>query len=204
MKQRILRILAVAMMFVAGMSLLKPVYAAESSEMWIVLRCTVTLSVSLQGTPTSFVLGDVSAGTTVYSTSGVTIRNNSQGAISSWDLNIQDASLDSWTLASAPGLNQVAIYGVFQTTAPTAAYNSFHVTRDTFSITARQYTAGLAYGWGAYNSQGHLSQEHRILPSTYDALRCDRRLWIKMLTPLAVTDENVRTIILVVTAKMAG
>ena len=205
MLRKMLFTAVMAVMLMAGVGMVNQAQAAVDTNIFIVLRCTVTLSVSLvdlgPGT-TSFLFGEVSAGTTVYSTGGVTVRNDSMGAISSWELNIDNASLGTWSLADRPGINTVAIYGVFQKT-----YNesNFDIVTDTFSTVGKMYSATGAYACNSYIAGDGDGAESRMLPYMLgDSSKSDRKLWIKMLTPLAVSNAIVdRTIKLVVTAKMA-
>ena len=173
-----------AAMFVSFASLVTPAYAATSQTAYIVLRCTVTLSVSLVTPNTSFMLGDVSAGTTVYSTDGIVLRNDSLGAICNWSLYIDtNTSLNGWTLSNCPGLNQVAISGVFQKLNVPA---NFDVVRDTFDATPRYYmdvADGGAFACGDYTNEGFNNVESKILPNMYSTTRSDRKLWIKVQTP---------------------
>ena len=124
------------------------------------------------------------------------------GAVCLWDLNIDTNTMNGWTLDSNPGLNQVAIFGVFQKNQNNA---NFDIVKDTFSTTARDYKAdegdGGVYACGSYNAEGY-TLESRILPYSFDPNRSDRKLWIKILTPLVVTDQLTRNIQIVVTAKM--
>jgi len=206
MFRKLLNMVALAALLITASSLVKPVYAQTSCEAYIVLTCTVTLSVSiLQNGSTSFLLGNVSAGTTVYSADGVTFRNDSQGAICQWALNIDPASLNGWTLSNAPGLNQVAIYGVFQTAQNTANYD---IVKDTFSTTPKTYSSVTgAFACGSYTAAQGNGTESLIVPSALNgtgSYTSDRKLCIKMLTPLAVTDQTPRNIGVVITASMPG
>ena len=191
----------IAAVLLTGLSLFAPVYAASDGGVYVVLRCTVTLSVSLTGSPTSFILGDVSPGTTVYSAYGVTLRNDSIGAICSWDLNIDNSSLGDWTLDDKPGLNKLAIYGVFQKNQNNS---NFDIVQDTFSITPKQYMFNGAFACGDYAAEGYNGKESRILPYLPYAAESERKLWIKVLTPLAVNSVIDKNILIVITAKMAN
>jgi hypothetical protein len=202
MFRKLVNMAMLAMLLVAASSLVKPVYAQSSCEAYIVLTCTVTLSVSITGSTTSFMLGSVAAGTTVYSTNGVTFRNDSQGAICTWALNVDPATLNQWTLANTPGLNQVAIYGVFQSTQNYANYTTV------FSTSPQTYNASTGvFSCGSYSSpQAGVLSESRITPAALNGVgnySSDRSLWIKLLAPLAVTTPS-QSIGIVVTAAMAG
>ncbi|MBT9168216.1 MAG: hypothetical protein DDT19_01561 [Syntrophomonadaceae bacterium] len=191
---------------ILGLMLLtsKPVYASGSVTAFIVLRCTVTISVSLVAGNTWFNFGDISAAATRYSDTPIIFRNDSHGAICMWDLNIEAASLDGWTLANAPGLNQIALFGLFRKTTPTSAH--FDVVSDTFSVTAKEYNA-INFHDAEYDPHGHGNGAWRIFPRAFaDTVgrSPDRRLWLKIQTPTCVTDQNRRTLQLRVTAKMAN
>ena len=191
-----------AALFVAAAGSVKPAFAGNSAAAYIVVRCTVTLSVSLVLPNTSFALGDVSAGQTIYSQSGVDIRNDSQGAVSVWSLNIDTNTLNNWELSDTPGLNQVAIFGVFQKTQNNS---NFDVVKDSFSAYPKDYNGDSGvYACGSYVAEGLSGVESKIIPYQCSQTRSDRRLWIKMLTPLAVTDQATRNIQIVITGRMAG
>ncbi len=176
--------------------------AAPSAAGYIVLRCTVTLSVSLIDGTSWYDFGDVSAATTAYSNTPITFVNDSAGAICTWELNIDNASLDGWTLSDAPGLDQFAMSGIFRKTdKPTPAM--YDVNADTLSITSKLYN-DTNFHDADYAGDGNGSAGV-ILPRTYaDSIgrTAERQLWLKLMTPLAVTDQDLRTIHLVVTARM--
>ncbi len=182
----------------------KPADAATSVSANIVLRATVTISVSLVTPNTWYTFGEVSAASTNYSNTPIVVRNDSLGAICRWDLNIDPTSLAGWTLGSAPGLDQVALFARFRKTdQPTDA---MFVASSTLSATAKEYNAINFYD-SDYDTDGHLNDASKILPQAYAITvgkSADRRLWLKLQTPTLVTDQNWRTLRLVVTAKMAG
>lgn len=187
-----------------GMSAV-PAYAAESGTGYVVLRCTVTMSVSLVSGSTSYDFGDISAATTQYSTTPITFLNDSIGAICKWELNMDNASLEGWTLGNTPGLDQAAIFGIFKKTGQPSS-SDFDMVNDTMSTTAVEYDAA-RYFDADYNADGHQDQGFRILPKAYaDTVgkTAERKLWLKLLAPLAVTDQNTRIINLVITVAMAG
>ena len=179
--------------------------AASSSSGYIILKCTVTLSVSLVDGASWYDFGDISAATTAYSATPIVFRNDSTGAICTWELNVDNASLNGWQLGNVPGLNQFAMSGIFRKTdKPTAAM--FDVNADTFSVASKQYDSANFHD-ADYDTDGYISQAGYILPRSYAetvGLSADRKLWIKLLTPLAVTDQNQRTIHIVVTAGLAN
>ena len=205
MFKKLLNMMILGALVLTASSLVKPVYASGSCSAYIVLTCTTTLSVSLVLPNTWFNLGTVSAGTTVYSSDGVVFRNDSVGAVCMWDLNIEPSSLGGWTLANNPGLNQVAIYGVFATSQASAVYD---MVNDTFSVTGKTYNGATGvFACGSYTAAQGSGIESRIVPSSMNGMgsyTSDRKLCIKMLTPLAVTDQTQRIISIVVTAQMAG
>jgi len=203
MFRKFLNMVLFSALLLAGSSLAKPVYASSAScNAYIVLTASVTLSVTMVTSTTgAFVLGNVSAGTTVYSADGVVFRNDSQGAVCCWDLNIDTNTLNGWALSNAPALNQVAIYGVFQQSQNTANYD---MVVDSFSANPKTYNAATGvFACGSYAGYG-AGAEGRIVPYAIDPAHSDRKLTIKILTPLAVTDQLQRSISIVVTAKMAG
>lgn len=171
---------------------------------YIVLKCTVTLSVSIVGNSTYY-FGDISAATTAYATTPIVFRNDSIGAICTWALNVDNTSLDGWHLDNAPGLDKFALFGHFRKTdQPTAVM--FDVNADTLSVVAKQYSS-TNFQDADYNGDGYGGQASIILPKNYaDTIgsSADRKLWIKLQTPIAVTDQNLRTIRIIVTAAMAS
>lgn len=179
--------------------------AAQSANAYIVLKCTVTMSVSLVAPTSWYNFGEVLAADTYYSNTPIVVRNDSQGAICRWDLNIDAASLNGWTLASQPGLDQLALSGICRkTNQPTPAM--FQTTNSSFSVTAREYNA-LNFYDADYESDGYQSDSSKVLPKTYaDTVgkSADRKIWLKLMTPLLVSDQVERTLQLVVTAKMAS
>jgi hypothetical protein len=178
------------------------VFAATTGTAEITLRCTTTLSVTLVANSTSFFFGDLSAAATSYSTSPITFRNDSVGAICKWDLNVDNASLNSWTLGTQPGLNQVALAGVFKKSGQPAD-SDFNMVADSFSVTAKEYS-GSSYFNADYDSDGMNSDATKILPFGYAGTGADRNLWLKIKTPLVVTDQTTRIIRITATAKLAG
>ena len=203
MFKKLLNMVLFAALLMTASSLAKPAYAgSDTCNAYIVLTCSVTLSVSLVTSTTgAFMLGNVSAGTTVYSSDGVVFRNDSTGAVCCWDLNIDTNTLNGWTLANTPALNQVAIFGVFQQSQNQSNYD---MSVDSFSAFPKTYNAVTGvFACGSYAGYG-AGAEGRIIPYLVDPLHSDRKLCIKMLTPTAVTDQIQRTISITVTAKMAG
>jgi len=192
---------------IAGLLLFvsKPAYAAGSDTAYIVLRCTVTMSVSLVEPNTWYNFGDISAAATYYSTTPIIFRNDSNGAICRWDLNIDAASLSGWALGNQPGLDQIALFGLFRkTNQPTDTM--FQVTNSSLSVTTKEYN-GLNFYDSDYDSDGYSNDASKILPKAYAdqvGKSADRKLWLKIMTPTLVTDQTQRTLHLVVTAKMAS
>ncbi len=200
MKKSMLLMVAVVLLSLVCSAV--PALAAGSDTAEISLRCTVTLSVSLVGGSTSFYFGDLSAASTNYSDTPIVFKNDSTGAICRWDLNVENASLDGWDLGSAPGLDQVAIAGLFKKDNQPVD-GDFDVVADSFSVVAKEYNSTSYYD-ADYESDGYGNDAAKILPETYAGTGSQRKLWLKLQTPLAVTDENSRRIQLTVTASTAN
>ncbi len=190
---------------VAGLGLLSaPVFAANNVAAEIHLKCTVTLSVSLVDGATFYDFGNLSAASTGYSTTPITFRNDSLGAICRWDVKVSNTA--GWTLAAAPGLNQFAVFAKFKKvngTPTTLPYGG----NDALTIADQEYNATHFYEADYEGDSDSGSDSSRVLPKAYaDSLTKspDRNMWLKIQTPLAVTDETQRTIMVTVTAKMAG
>ncbi|MBN1824256.1 MAG: hypothetical protein JW803_08060 [Endomicrobiales bacterium] len=197
----------------------KPAHADTSVAAYIVLRCTVTLSVALVDGSTYYNFGDVSPAATYYSAAPIRFYNNSQGAICSWDLRV-DTNTTGWQIGAAPSLDQITLYGVFKDTKAVTGEDEpieeadFAAGGSTLSLTNTQYSA--AYfsidpqadsGYDNDGSGSGVGDETKILPKSYaDTVNKDssRDLWLKLLTPLAVSSESEKTFYLWVTAKLAG
>jgi hypothetical protein len=181
-------------------------FAATTGTAEISLRCTTTISVSLVAGSTYFAFGDLAAATTAYSTTPIIFRNDSVGAICRWDLNVDVTSLNGWTLGTQPGLDKPAIAAVFKKSAQPLD-TDFDMSVDSLSVDAKQYNASTYYDTD-YNTDGPGGTDgSKILPKAYaDSIgaSADRKLWLKIKTPLAVSDSNSRTLRLQVVASPAG
>jgi hypothetical protein len=196
--------------------------AAGSANAYLVVRCTATISVELfsraagGGLPaktTYYNFGDVAAASTATSVNPIGVRNNSQGAITRWELDVLEPAspyIDAtthWTLGSTPGLNRAALYAKFSSSTLTSA--DFNIVNDTVTSTsqgAKTYSAGSFYSQcSQYIVPLFSTDASLVVPTSYDSSaegKAERQLWLKLLTPTAVESANIESnIILRVTAK---
>jgi hypothetical protein len=204
MKKSLLFLVAVVFSVVTLFS--AQAFAATSGIAEINLRCTTTISVSLVAGSTYYGFGDLAAATTAYSTTPIIFRNDSNGAICRWNLNVDVTSLNGWTLGTQPGLDKPAIAVVFKKAAQPLD-TDFDMSVDSLSVDAKQYTA-VNFHNSDYDADGPGGTDgSKILPKGYaDSIgaSADRKLWLKIKTPLAVSDSTARTIRLQLVAVPAG
>jgi hypothetical protein len=174
-------------------------FAAESAVANIYLNCTVTLSVTTVSPDNMYNFGNVAANSVALSTSPIVFRNDSNGAVCKWELNVANPS--GWTIGNVAGLDTFSLCAVFK--KATAIEGDYNVASDTLSVTGKDYNA-TSYSMGDYTAEGIGSDEAKILPFAYDAAKADRKLWLRLATPIAVTTSGNKTIPLTITAKIAG
>jgi hypothetical protein len=194
------------------------VFAADSGTAYITLRCTATISIELfsrtagplVAKTTYYDFGDVAAASTATALNPIGVRNNSQGAITSWQLDVTAVS-GGWSLGATPGLDRAALYAKFSTATLTAA--DFDIVNDTVPNTAvtgevaKPYSLISHYYYAycsAYSEPTYSSDVSHVLPTSYDTSaegKAERQLWLKLLTPTAVQNPNaITTITLRITA----
>ena len=127
-----------------GVLLVSDAQAATSDNGYVIVRCTITVSVQVLSLDSTWYVNGNAAngpGTTcnqsyVSGLSSITVMNNSSGAITKWQVyvsTIQNLGVASdpkgtgwtgdnptnggWSLASASGLNAAALFAVFKTSA---------------------------------------------------------------------------------------
>jgi len=197
-----------------GLSAGTPVAEAATDSAYITLRCTATVSVELfsgglYNAATYYNFGDVSAASTYTATHPIGVRNNSQGAITRWDLDVTGISNDpaggEWSLGNTPGLNRAVLYAKFSTR--TLSSTDFDVANDTVTTTAqgaKRYELNAVSGnkfydqIAAYVEPTFTTDCSRVLPSSYDPSpngKAERHLWLKILTPTAIENANAQTTI---------
>ena len=188
------------------------VFAADSGTAYITLRCTATVSIELfsraagplVAKTTYYDFGDVAAASTATALNPIGVRNNSQGAITSWQLDVTAVS-GGWSLGATPGLDRAALYAKFSTATLTAA--DFDIVNDTVPNTAvtgevaKPYSLISHYYYAycsAYSEPTFSADVSLVLPTSYDASaegKAERQLWLKLLTPTAVQNPNAPTTI---------
>ena len=183
-------------------------YAGTTDVGYVVIRCTATVSVEvvagLRNSVVTYNFGDVSAGDVRTSTAAIGIRNNSQGAICNWFLNVQSITggVTPWTLGQTAGLNRVAVMAKFSTATLTTS--DFNVTADTMSATVKLYSTTNFYSSCLEYTDPDWTDIVKVLPMAYNPTASARHLWIRLDTPRAITDEAAKTITLQVMAQMAN
>jgi len=199
---------------------------------YVIVRCTVTLSVDVEDNATAyFSTGaepyryEISAGSgfDYVSTSSITVKNDSQGALCIWKVQvsaIQRADSNDWgsinawdpepywTLGTSPDVEQAVLYAVFCSSRPSASEfesNDIlmvgsdktwrHKTTTDVSLDPTSTTSGFQYPQNSKTS-GYANKV--TAPG-------DRRaLWFRFLPPTAVRDDNFRRFIIQITAALAG
>ncbi|MFH1369145.1 MAG: hypothetical protein ABII64_08465 [Elusimicrobiota bacterium] len=198
-------------------------YADNPQSAYITIRCTATISIELFNRAagggllekTSYYnFGDVAAASTATAVNPIGVRNNSQGAITQWELDvledggyIDQGAAYQWTLGSAPGINKAAMFVKFSST--TLTNDDFDMAVDSLTTTtqgAKTYSMTNFYSYcSQYLDSEYAGGANLVLPTSYDAGaegKAERRLWIKMLTPTAVNGANQDvSILLRLTAK---
>lgn len=201
--------LAVLIIAIALFGSIAVAEAATSEDCYITLRCTATISVELfsragglYDKTTYYAFGDVSAASTATATNPIGVRNNSLGAITSWELAISSIRVQGvgtqWPISfgDTPGLNRMTMYAKFSTNTITST--DFDIVKDTVSIEAqgaKTYNQGSGYFFDyceQYTSP-EWSYPSSVLPLSYDPSAdgpAERHLWIKLLTPTALEYSN--------------
>jgi hypothetical protein len=141
------------------------------------------------------------------------VRNNSQGAITRWELDVLEPAspyidvTTHWTLGSTPGLNRAVLYAKFSSSTVNAA--DFDMSGDTITSTSqgvKTYSGSAFYSYcSQYIEPTYTVDNSLVLPNSYDSSlegKSERQLWLKLLTPTAVESSNqVTNITLRLTAK---
>jgi len=180
-----------------------------SDTAYITLRCTTTVSIglvedALYNAATYYNFGDVVAGLTYVATKPIGVQNQSNGAICRWELQLDPASLPGdWTTGSSPGLDRIAIFAKFST--KTLTTDDFDVNYDSVSATGTKlyyynqttpsqsvYYSFCDYYVAANEAPHPVSYDaSRILPSSYTpSTKSIRHLWVKIMTPTAISNPN--------------
>jgi len=224
MKKLFLLLAAVAIL---GVTFVSRSYAATSDNAYVVVRCTVDVSVDVIGT------GDadtVYMGTwnnphydagpdSVYVSSYVTVRNTSSGAITKWQLAIStqqqsetpfsgfaatDATYPAWSYGTAltdNGANKVVLAAVFKSTAASAGD---FADNDVLDATGKYYqTTNLIFGPASDSYASSIaSGSNYNMVNPYNGADSERNLYFYVRTPSAVTDMRYRKFTVTVTASL--
>lgn len=157
----------------------------QCSEIWIVVYCTPTLSISV--TSLSWPLGMVDAATIQTSTSGnnITITNDG-GAPETFTLQVVDEdNYDEWTASTSEngaGTNVYVFSGIFCATTDAPDSSNFNEgTSDDVIITASQTATSTTYGYAGGTGNG-------VSVPAFES----RSLWFRLDMPTAVSGTYLK------------
>lgn len=221
-------LLVASLIFITGRTLAQQ----ATDEGFVIVRCTVTISVEVldpdatiyfgTGTePQRYIIG-AGAGLDYVSTSSITVRNNSSGAICNWLLRVKEIQRsqdtnwpvsswttdDRWTLGTSPGVHQCVLYAVFATSRP--ATSEFVSNDDELTTTSASWVHGSrfdpatgtpSFRYGQPNVPGFSDSDKMILPTYPDNIKA---LWFRFIPPTAVVDDLYRRFVIEVSAVPAA
>lgn len=185
--------------------------AATTASAYITLRCTATVAIELFASEVSkattfYNFGEVGAAGVYVSTNPVGVRNSGVGSIANWTLDIteitQDGGASAWVIGDTPGLNRIALHAKFSTRTLTSG--DFDVARDTVPTTAqgaKAYRLDVVDGNQFYDQIAQYVESSfstnaaKVLPVSYNALKSERHMWLKIQTPTAFENANALTAI---------
>ena len=207
-------VLLIAAVLLLGSSL---AYAGSSDTCYVTIRCTATLSIDIRdkdgnaavGNAVLYEFGEVPLNATTISTTPVCIvRNDSLGAVERFKIYVSsvangefsgddpDSGKFLYNKASTTtffnegnGIDEVVIWGLFRKNQPP---DSKFGIEDTL-------VGELTYGDAAgdplsagdedddYDDFGYNNDDGKVLPYSYSTSKCDRKLWLKIHTPRAIS-----------------
>ena len=196
-------------------------FAVNPDFGYVIVRCTVTISVDVEepdniayfGTgdePDRYVIS-AGPGFDYVSTSSITVKNDSNGAVCQWKLKVSaihysvsypfDWITDTrWSLGDSPDVEQAVLYAVFATSRPATgefANDDILSTTDAYWTHPTKFdpSTGVPFRYDQHPKFTDYGNKATI-PG-------DRRaLWFRFIPPTAVIDEYYRRFTIQVTAEL--
>lgn len=172
------KLLAVAVVGLGLLGLRQSASAANFASASLNVTVTGELSMSIVG-PSEATFPAVAPGGSSVSGSAIVVLNDSAGIVETFTLKSFDST--PWTLQNAPGVNQFALQGLFNTVAP--ATTDFAVPADSLNLTDKAATTSGGLG----NFEGDQSGAG-VMPGT------QRSAWFKFQAPTSTTSFGSRVL----------